>query len=100
MRGHMEKLVHSRVGENLASEGESDAKELLELRYGIDDRLPFPQLMLYGLQHVLIMFSNVMVTPLVLGQALDLPADSRYALFSGVVLGCGIGTTVRSLGCS
>jgi uric acid transporter len=94
----MEKLVHSRVGENLASEGESDAKELLELRYGIDDRLPFPQLMLYGLQHVLIMFSNVMVTPLVLGQALDLPADSRYALFSGVMLGCGIGTMVSSLG--
>jgi uracil-xanthine permease len=96
----MEKLVHTRVGEKLASEGEFGSRELLELRYGIDDRLPLPQLMLYGLQHVLIMFSNVMVTPLVLGQALDLPADSRYALFSGVMLGCGVGTVISSLGVS
>src|ERR1700761_2865554 len=94
----MEKSVHAEVGRHLASEGGLDARKLVELRYGIDDRLPFPQLMLYGLQHVLIMFSNVMVTPLVLGQALDLPADSRYALFSGVMLGCGIGTMVSSLG--
>ena len=78
----MEKLVHERVGESLAGEGEFDSKELLELRYGVDDTLPLPQLILYGLQHVLIMFSNVMVTPLVIGQALDLPAESRYALFS------------------
>ncbi len=84
----------------MASEGEFGSRELLELRYGIDDRLPLPQLMLYGLQHVLIMFSNVMVTPLVLGQALDLPADSRYALFSGVMLGCGVGTAISSLGVS
>jgi uric acid transporter len=96
----MEKLVHTRVGKNLASEGELGSRELLELRYGIDDRLPLPQLMLYGLQHVLIMFSNVMVTPLVLGQALDLAADSRYALFSGVMLGCGVGTAISSLGVS
>jgi uric acid transporter len=96
----MEKLVHERVGESLASEGEFDSKELLELRYGVDDTLPLPQLILYGLQHVLIMFSNVMVTPLVIGQALDLPAESRYALFSGVMLGCGVGTAVSSLGVS
>jgi len=57
-------------------------------------------LMLYGLQHVLIMFSNVMVTPLVLGQVLQLSADLRYVLFSGVMLGCGVGTVISSLGVS
>src|SRR5579863_4066130 len=94
----MEKSVHVEVGRHLASEGGPDARKLVELRYGVDDKLPLPQMMLYGLQHVLIMFSNVMVTPLVLGQALDLSVGLRYALFSAVMLGCGVGTVVSSLG--
>jgi len=94
----MEKSGFVGVGKSLASEGGLDAKELVELRYGVDDKLPLGQLMLYGLQHVLIMFSNVMVTPLVLGQVLDLSTDLRYVLFSGVMLGCGVGTVISSLG--
>jgi uric acid transporter len=96
----MEKSSIVGVGKSLASEGGVDAKEFVELRYGVDDKLPLGQLMLYGLQHVLIMFSNVMVTPLVLGQALDLSPDLRYVLFSGVMLGCGVGTIISSLGVS
>ena len=94
----MEKSVHVGVGRHLASEGGLEPKKLVELRYSVDDKLPLPQLMLYGLQHVLIMFSNVMVTPLVLGQVLDLSVDLRYALFSAVMLGCGVGTVISSLG--
>ncbi len=96
----MDRSVHVTVGEKLASEGAVGSGELVELRYGVDDKPPPLRLMLYGLQHVLIMFSNVMVTPLVLGQMLDLSIDQRYDLFSGVMLGCGIGTVISSIGVS
>ena len=70
----------------------------LSLRYGLEDRPAALPAAVYGLQHVLIMFPAMITSPLVIGQALNLPADLRAALISGVILGCGVGTLVSALG--
>ena len=50
------------------------------------------------MQHVLIMFTGMIAAPLVIGQLLDLPPELRTNMLTGVMLGCGIGTTVSALG--
>jgi NCS2 family nucleobase:cation symporter-2 len=58
------------------------------------------QAVLFGLQHVLIMFSAMIASPLVISQLLGLSADLRAAMITGVMLGCGIGTLISALGVS
>jgi len=95
----MDEPPHLRVGGALAAEGgDPGPKEILELQYGVEDRLPLLPSMLFGLQHVLIMFSAMIVTPLVVGQMLDLAPELRSELFAGVMLGCGVGTVISALG--
>jgi xanthine/uracil permease len=53
---------------------------------------------LFGVQHVLVMFTGMIAAPLVIGQLLDLPPELRTNMLTGVMLGCGIGTTVSALG--
>ena len=86
--------------ESLATEGGLGSAKIVELRYGVEDRLPLLPSILFGLQHVLIMFSAMMATPLVVGQMLDLSAELRSVLFAGVMLGCGVGTLISALGVS
>jgi uracil-xanthine permease len=93
------KVGEAKVGEALADErGDSSATEILELRYGVEDRLPLLPSILFGLQHVLIMFSAMIATPLVVGQMLNLSGELRSVMFTGVMLGCGIGTMISALG--
>jgi len=54
----------------LAHEGAESPHDIIDRRYNVNDRPPGPSMLLYGFQHVLIMFSNVIVTPLVPGQML------------------------------
>jgi xanthine/uracil permease len=69
-----------------------------DLRYGIEDKpAPLP-LILFGMQHVLIMFTAMIVAPLVIGQLLNLPAEVRTTMLAGVMFGCGIATIISSLG--
>jgi uric acid transporter len=71
---------------------------ILQLRYGLEDKpAPFAAI-LFGLQHVLVMFTAMIAAPLVIGQLLNLPADLRAAMITGVMLGCGIGTVISALG--
>jgi len=53
---------------------------------------------LFGMQHVLIMFTAMIVAPLVIGQLLNLPAEVRTTMLAGVMFGCGIATIISSLG--
>ena len=69
-------------------------------RYGLEDRPGPLATVLYALQHVMIMFTATIAAPLIIGQALDLPAALRGALLTGVLLGAGIGTLASSLGLS
>jgi uracil-xanthine permease len=53
---------------------------------------------LFGLQHVLVMFTAMIASPLVIGQLLNLSPELRATMVTGVMLGCGIGTVISALG--
>jgi uric acid transporter len=44
------------------------------------------------------MFTAMIASPLVIGGLLNLPADQRGFMMTGVMLGCGIGTLISALG--
>ena len=85
----------AKVGQLLHEEGDAGT---LALRYGLEDKPSPIEAILYGAQHVLIMFSAMVASPLIIGQLLNLPAELREALITGVMLGCGIGTLISARG--
>jgi uracil-xanthine permease len=91
--------VDDRVGRALAEETTGRAGvSILDLRYKLEDKPgPIP-MVLFGLQHVLVMFTAMIAAPLVIGQLLDLSPELRTTMITGVMLGCGIGTIVSALG--
>ena len=92
------KSDHEKVEAALAREDERAGVDVLELRYNLEDRPgPVPSF-LFGLQHVLVMFTAMIVSPLVIGQLLNLPAETRNIMITGVMLGCGAGTVISALG--
>jgi uracil-xanthine permease len=91
---------HDRIGSMLAEEGAPAGTNVLvlSLRYRLEDRPPAIASFLFGFQHVLIMFTAMIASPLVIGGLLNLPADQRGFMMTGVMLGCGIGTLISALG--
>jgi uracil-xanthine permease len=91
---------HDRIGSMLAEESAPAGANLLvlSLRYRLEDRPSPITSFLFGLQHVLIMFTAMIASPLVIGGMLNLPPDVRGSMMTGVMLGCGVGTLVSSLG--
>jgi uric acid transporter len=91
---------HDRIGSMLVEEGAPAGTNLLvhSLRYRLEDRPPPIASFLFGLQHVLIMFTAMIASPLVIGGLLNLPADLRGSMMTGVMLGCGVGTLVSAWG--
>ncbi|ROP62595.1 xanthine permease [Enterobacter sp. BIGb0383] len=64
----------------------------------VDEVLPFTQMVLYGLQHVLVMYAGAVAVPLVVGNAVGLPAEHIILLISADLFICGFATIVQSLG--
>lgn len=94
-----ESAVDDRVGQALAQEGDQRAgASILDLRYGLEDRPGAIPMFLFGLQHVLVMFTAMVAAPLVIGQLLNLSPELRTTMITGVMLGCGIGTIVSAIG--
>jgi uracil-xanthine permease len=91
--------MDDRVGKVLAEGGTGRAGvSILNLRYGLEDKPgPVPAI-LFGLQHVLVMFTAMIAAPLVIGQLLNLSPELRTTMVTGVMLGCGIGTIVSAIG--
>jgi uric acid transporter len=69
-----------------------------KMRYGVEDKPSAGPATLYALQHVLIMFSAMIASPLIISQLLGLSPDLRGTLITGVMLGCGVGTVISALG--
>ncbi len=86
------------AGSMLAREGDRSGLTIFKLRYALEDKPGVLATLLFGLQHVLVMFAAMIAPPLVIGQLLDLPGNLRAAMLTGVMLGCGIGTIVSALG--
>ncbi|MCM6776457.1 purine/pyrimidine permease [Nocardia sp. CDC159] len=64
----------------------------------VDTRLPVAQLVLFGVQHVLIMYTGCVTVPLVFGAAAGLDRATIGILISADLLVAGIVTVVQSLG--
>ncbi|WP_458690561.1 nucleobase:cation symporter-2 family protein [Nocardia tengchongensis] len=64
----------------------------------VDTRLPWHRLLVFGLQHVLIMYTGCVTVPLVFGAAAKLDKPTVALLISADLLVAGIITVVQSLG--
>lgn len=69
-----------------------------QMRYGLEDRPGPAESFLFGVQHLLVMFTAMVASPLAVGQLLDLPPATRVTLITGCMLGSGIGTLVAAVG--
>lgn len=99
MGASMSATAHeAETGSALAREGVRAGVTMLELRYGLEDKPGVVPSVPFGLQHVLVMFTAMIASPLVIGQLLNLSAELRATMVTGVMLGCGIGTIISALG--
>lgn len=64
----------------------------------VDSPLPWPQLILFALQHVLVMAAAPITSVFLVSKALDLSADLTVNLISATFLMCGLGSILQSLG--
>jgi NCS2 family nucleobase:cation symporter-2 len=60
--------------------------------------LPLLQLILVGLQHVLLMYGGAIAVPLIIGQAAGLSREEIAFLINADLLVAGVATIVQSLG--
>lgn len=64
----------------------------------VDGRPPFVQMLLLGVQHVLVMYAGVVVVPIVVGEGLGLSESDVAALVSIDLILAGAGTLLQALG--
>lgn len=64
----------------------------------VDERLPAGQMILYGLQHVLVMYAGAVAVPLVVGSALGMSNEHIVLLISSDLFICGAATMLQTLG--
>ena len=69
-----------------------------ETRHAVDEILPARKLLLFGVQHVLVMAASPITAAFLVSRALDLPADVTVHLISATFLVCGFGTLLQSFG--
>lgn len=60
--------------------------------------LPIRKLLLFGLQHVLVMAASPITAVFLVGKALGLPTELTVSLISSTFLACGLGTLLQSFG--
>ncbi|MFG6176795.1 uracil-xanthine permease family protein [Halomonas sp. THAF12] len=64
----------------------------------VDRRLPLPQMLLFGVQHVLVMAAAPITAVFLVGQAMGFGDEVMVALMSATFLVCGLGTLLQSFG--
>src|ERR1700728_2074918 len=64
----------------------------------VDEVLPFSRRLLLGLQHVLVMYAGDIAVPLIVSEALHLPAAQTVVLINSSLLVAGVATLVQCLG--
>ena len=82
------------MADDHTTEGQSFAK--LELQ--LNDYPGFFKASLFGIQHVLVMFTAMVGGPLIVARLLNLPEPTKIALIAGSMIGCGVGTIISSMG--
>lgn len=69
-----------------------------KLDFALDDYPGALRTALYGMQHVLVMFTAMVGGPLIVGRLLDLAPETRIQMVTGTMVGCGVATMVSALG--
>src|SRR6476469_2807751 len=64
----------------------------------VDAVLPWSQMLLFGLQHVLVMAAVPITSVFLVAKAMGLPPALTVNLISATFLMCGIGTLMQSFG--
>ena len=64
----------------------------------IDEVEGLPQLFLFGLQHVLVMYAGTVAVPLILGSALQFTPKQVIALISADLFTSGLATLLQTIG--
>ena len=67
-----------------------------KLIYGLDDKPPFPIMVLTGAQHVLTLFGATTLVPLIFGPAMGMDALQVAAFISCVYFGMGVATLIQT----
>lgn len=67
-----------------------------KLVYGLDDKPPFPIMVLAGAQHVLTLFGATTLVPLIFGPAMGMDALQIAAFISCVYFGMGVATLIQT----
>jgi uracil-xanthine permease len=64
----------------------------------VNEKLPWPQLFLFGLQHVLVMAAVPITSVFLVGKALGLSPELTVNLISATFLVCGLGSVLQAFG--
>lgn len=67
-------------------------------KHPVDEVLPFPQMFIYGLQHVMSMYAGVVAVPLIVGSAFKLSGVEITYLVSAGLFISGVSTLLQTLG--
>src|SRR5258706_3790971 len=83
-----------------AASGQADHGEhgFVKLDYKLNDYPGPVKTALFGIQHVLVMFTAMVGGPLIVARLLNLSDETRIAMVSGTMIGCGIATMISALG--
>ena len=80
------------------AQGSVTAKEVAQTVHPVDQVLPWNQLLIYGLQHVLAMYAGAVAVPLILAFAIGLKQDQLIYLINADLFTCGVATIIQTLG--
>jgi len=69
-----------------------------QLVYQLDDYPGPTKTALFGIQHVLVMFTAMVGGPLIVARLLNLSPAVRIEMVTGTMIGCGIATMISALG--
>ena len=80
------------------AQGTVVTKQATETTHPVDQVLPWNQLLIYGLQHVLAMYAGAVAVPLILSFALGLKQDQLIYLINADLFTCGVATIIQTIG--
>lgn len=84
--------------EHAAQGGHGGDRGFAKLDFELNDYPGPVKTALFGIQHVLVMFTAMVGGPLIVGRLLNLSEETRVLMVSGTMIGCGIATMISSLG--
>lgn len=78
--------------------GHGSDRGFVKLDFELNDYPGPVKTALFGIQHVLVMFTAMVGGPLIVGRLLNLSEETRILMVSGTMIGCGISTMISALG--